>query len=106
MTAPEATILAPCTVVWSSRAKYWAVTVERCPLCHGKHCHGADDGPEPDLGWRASHCMEQREDYYLVETTGSLAARRRSPHGCLGEHCAVRIGHQVHRCSGCEWRAA
>jgi hypothetical protein len=97
---------APVSVVWSAHSRYWAVTVERCPLCGRKHCHGGGDGPEPDLGWRASHCLTHYEHYYLVETAASLAARQHTPAGCLGQHCAVRIGHQVHRCSGCEWGAS
>jgi hypothetical protein len=39
------TPLAPVTVVWSSRGRYWAVTVERCPLCGKRHHHGGGDGP-------------------------------------------------------------
>ena len=44
------TLHAPVTVVWSSRSRYWAVTVERCPLCGKRHHHGGGDGPEPALG--------------------------------------------------------
>src|SRR5687768_2787347 len=100
-------MIAPCTVVWSSRAKYWAVLIPRCPLCGRKHYHGGGDGPEPDLGWRASHCAEFHESYFLVETAVSLAARQAKPgpslpYACIGPECAVRIGHQIHRCSGCE----
>ena len=99
MTVPEETPLAPCTVVWSHRSKYWSVTVLRCPFCRRKHYHGGGDGPEPLLGSRVAHCVDGPGGTYdLIAET--------SPHGCLGEHCAVRIGHRVHRCSGCEWGAA
>jgi len=46
----------PATAVWSERARVWSLTVERCPFCGRKHHHGGNDGPEPDLGARRSHC--------------------------------------------------
>jgi hypothetical protein len=95
------TPLASVSVVWSSRGRYWAVTVERCPLCGKRHYHGGGDGPEPALGHRVAHCDEHDGSYELVETAASVAART-LPHGCAGPECAVRVGHQVHRCSGCK----
>ena len=93
--------LAPVTVAWSTRSHYWAVTVERCPLCGRKHYHGGGDGPEPALGHRLAHCIQHTGGYELVETEASIAART-LPHGCIGPECAVAIGPgQWSRCSGC-----
>src|SRR5215212_1903368 len=92
---------APVSVVWSSRGRYWAVVVERCPLCDRKHFHGGGDGPEPALGARVAHCHEHRGSYELVETAASRAART-LPYGCIGSECAVEIGPgRRSRCSGC-----
>jgi hypothetical protein len=66
----------PVSVVWSSRGRYWAVTVERCPLCGKRHYHGGGDGPEPALGDRVAHCGERGGSYELVETAASRAQRR------------------------------
>ena len=63
------------SVVWSPRGRYWAVTIERCPLCSTRHHHGGGDGPEPALGNRVAHCDEHDGNYDLVETAASIAAR-------------------------------
>jgi hypothetical protein len=89
------------SVVWSSRGRYWAVTVPRCPLCGKRHHHGGGDGAEPALGSRVAHCDQHDGSYELIETAASIAART-LPDGCVGPACAVHIGHQVHRCSGCQ----
>jgi hypothetical protein len=87
------------SVVWSARSRYWAVTVERCPLCHGKHYHGAGSGDTPDLGARRSHCITgPGGTYELIETAASIAART-LPYGCID--CAVETAQGVSRCSGC-----
>jgi hypothetical protein len=93
---------APVSVVWSSRSRYWAVTVLRCPYCQRKHFHGGGDGSEPDLGARRSHCITgDGGTYELIETAESLAART-LPDGCIGPACAVEIGPgRRSRCSGC-----
>jgi hypothetical protein len=97
----DGTLHAPVSVVWSSRSRYWAITVERCPLCGRKHYHGGGDGPEPSLGARVAHCHEHRGSYELIETAASIAARA-LPHGCVGPECAVEIGPgRRSRCSGC-----
>jgi hypothetical protein len=89
------------SVVWSSRSRYWAVTVERCPLCGKRHHHGGGDGPEPALGHRVAHCVDHAGSYELIETPASRAART-LPHGCIGPACAVAVGPgQRSRCSGC-----
>jgi hypothetical protein len=95
------TPLALCAVVWSARGRYWPVTVLQCPLCRRKHFHGAGDGPDPDLGARVAHCWDRSGSYELLETPASIAART-LPQGCIGPECAVRIDHQVHRCTGCD----
>src|SRR5215213_5159759 len=82
---------APVSVVWSSRGRYWAVTVERCPLCQGNHHLGGGDGPEPALGNRVARCDAHDGSYDLIETEASIAART-LPHGCIGPGCAVAIG--------------
>jgi hypothetical protein len=64
------------SVVWSSRGRYWAVTVEPCPLCGKRHYHGGGDGPEPALGDRVAHCGEHDGSYELVETAESIAQRK------------------------------
>src|SRR5215212_9505237 len=92
---------APVTVTWSSRSRYWAVTIERCPLCGKRHHHGGGDGPELALGHRVAHCVDHAGSYELVETAASIAART-VPYGCVGPECAVHVGHQVHRCAGCQ----
>jgi hypothetical protein len=95
------TPLAPATVAWSSRGRYWAVVVERCPFCGRKHYHGGGDGPEPALGHRVAHCVDHAGSYELIETAASIAART-LPHGCVGSGCAVAVGPgQRARCSGC-----
>jgi len=88
------------SVVWSSRGRYWAVTVERCPLCSKRHHHGGGDGPEPDLGHRVAHCGDQAGSYELIETASSIAART-LPHGFIGPNCAVATDRGRDRCSGC-----
>src|SRR5215217_8896749 len=92
------TPLASVTVAWSSRSRYWAVTVERCPLCGKRHHHGGGDGPEPALGHRVAHCDEHDGGYELVETAASIAART-LPYGCID--CAAETAQGVSRCSGC-----
>jgi hypothetical protein len=65
------------TAEWSERSRYWALTVLRCPFCGKKHYHGGCSGPEPDLGFRASHCLEERGSYELVLAPAlSLVGRR------------------------------
>jgi len=97
----DGTLYAPVAVAWSSRSRYWAITVERCPLCGKRHFHGGGDGPEPDLGNRVAHCDAHDGSYELVETAASLAARA-LPRGCIGPECVVEIGPgQRSRCSGC-----
>jgi hypothetical protein len=73
--AAQETPLAAVTVVWSARGRYWAVTVELCPLCGERHHHGGGDGSEPALGDRVAHCNQHRGDYELVETAASITAR-------------------------------
>ena len=87
------------SVVWSSRGRFWAVTVERCPLCGKRHHHGGGDGPEPALGARVAHCDAHDGNYELIETAASIAART-LPHGCVD--CAVETAQGLSRCSGCE----
>src|SRR5215212_11677957 len=93
---------APVSVVWSSRGRYWAVTVERCPLCGKRHHHGGGSDKTPDLGYRNSHCITgPGGTYELIETPASIAARTLL-HGCVGSGCAVAVGPgQRARCSGC-----
>ena len=79
----DATPDALVSVVWSARSRYWAVTVERCPFCQGKHYHGGGDGPEPALGHRVAHCDSHHGGYELIETAASIAARK-LPYGCIG----------------------
>jgi hypothetical protein len=97
------TPIAAVAVVWSSRGRYWAVTIERCPLCGKRHYHGGGDGPETALGARVAHCMTgPGGTYELIETAASIAART-LPHGCIGPACAVDVGPgRRSRCSGCE----
>jgi hypothetical protein len=52
------------TIAWSERSKYWSLTVMRCPFCQGRHSHGGGDGPEPALGFRASHCATRESGTY------------------------------------------
>jgi hypothetical protein len=95
------TPLAPVTVAWSARNRYWAVLVEHCPFCQGKHYHGGGDGPEAALGARVAHCGKHDGGYELVETASSIAART-LPHGYIGPGCAVEVGPgRRSRCSGC-----
>src|SRR5829696_3910865 len=82
---------APVSVVWSSRGRYWAVTIEPCPLCGKRHHHGGGDGPEPALGHRVAHCVDHAGSYELIETAASRAART-LPYGCIGPECSVEIG--------------
>jgi hypothetical protein len=89
------------SVVWSPRGRYWAVTVERCPLCGKRHHHGAGSGDTPDLGARRSHCITgPGGTYELIETADSIAART-LPYGCVGPECAVQTDRGRDRCSGC-----
>jgi hypothetical protein len=74
----DGTLHAPVSVVWSSRGRYWAVTVDRCPLCDRKHYHGGGDGPEPALGDRVAHCWDHAGSYELIETAASIAQRKAS----------------------------
>jgi hypothetical protein len=98
--APD-TLPASVTVVWSARDRYWAVTVERCPLCGKRHDHGSGDDPEPALGHRVAHCVDHAGGYELIEIKSSIAAQA-LPHGCIGPECAVEIGPgRRSRCSGC-----
>ncbi len=44
--------------------------VEKCPVCGGKHTHGAGVGredPRHFLGHRAGHCFVSNHGYVLVE---------------------------------------
>ena len=91
---------APVSVMWSSRGRYWAVTVEHCLLCGKRHHHGGGHGPEPALGHRVAHCADSAGGYELVETAASIAARR-LPYGCIGPDCAVETARGRDRCSGC-----
>jgi hypothetical protein len=97
------TPLAPVTVAWSSRSRYWAVTVARCPFCGKRHHHGGGSDETPGLGYRNSHCITgPGGTYELIETAASIAART-LPHGCIGPACAVDVGPgRRSRCSGCE----
>jgi hypothetical protein len=95
------TPLALVSVAWSSRGRYWAVTVERCPLCGKRHHHGGGDGPEPALGNRVAHCDGHDGSYELIETAASIAART-LPYGCIGPECAVESDRGLDRCSGCQ----
>src|SRR4051812_27851107 len=80
----EGALHAPVSVVWSSRGRYWAVTVERCPLCGRKHYHGGGGDETPGLGYRNSHCITgPGGTYELIETAASIAART-LPFGCIG----------------------
>jgi hypothetical protein len=69
--------VAPCVVTWSVRGRFWSAAVPRCPLCGGKHGHGAGDGEEPDLGHRNAHCVTDSGSYELVETPVSIEERAR-----------------------------
>jgi hypothetical protein len=89
------------SVVWSSRGRYWAVTIESCPLCGRTHHHGGGDGPEPALGHRVAHCVDRAGGYELIETATSIAART-VPYGCIGPGCAVATDRGLDRCSGCQ----
>ena len=87
------------TARWSAREHVWLLTVTHCPFCGRPHHHGGGGDSVPDMGFRASHCVTGPGGTYdLIAETSS--------DGCLGPQCAVRIGHQVHRCSGCERGAA
>ena len=55
--------VALCTVRWFRGI--WSITVPVCPLCGEEHSHGGNDGPEPTLGHRVSHCGHG--GYHLVE---------------------------------------
>ena len=82
------------SVVWSSRDRYWAVTVERCPFCGRKHHHGGGNGEAPDLGARRAHCITGLGGTY------ELVAAPPLPHGCPGCHVVTDRG--IDRCSGCQ----
>jgi hypothetical protein len=69
-TAPPA----PCVVAWSERSRYWAVVV---PRCGRTHYHGGGTGEHPDLGHRASHCLDRSGSYELAETDESRRERAR-----------------------------
>lgn len=71
----ETAPVAECTVAWSERSRFWAVTVPACPLCGKRHYHGGGTGPAPDLGHRAAHCVTGSGSYELVETEASRIAR-------------------------------
>ena len=53
------------------RGDPWTWVVTRCPLCAGRHVHGAGDGADPRafLGHRVAHCVERvpLDGYVLVE---------------------------------------
>jgi hypothetical protein len=66
----------PATAVWSARSGIWSLTVERCCFCGKRHHHGGNDGPEPDLGARQSHCITgEGGAYILIEAPESIEAR-------------------------------
>jgi hypothetical protein len=67
--------IAWCAVRWDG--DYWAVVVERCPLCSRRHHHGGGADAAPDLGHRQSHCLDRFGSYDLVETAASRIARDR-----------------------------
>jgi hypothetical protein len=53
-------------IAWSERGSYWAITVERCPFCQGKHYHGGGDDSRPDFGYRLSHCIDRPSRTYEI----------------------------------------
>lgn len=56
----------PTFAEWSARSNVWALLIT-CPYCHRVHMHGGGHGPEPDYGYRATHCLEiGNPDYRLV----------------------------------------
>jgi hypothetical protein len=55
----------------AGRGDPWTWVVAHCPLCTGRHIHGAGDGTNPRalLGHRVAHCVERvsLNGYVLVE---------------------------------------
>jgi len=60
----------PATAVWSERSRVWCLTVLDCPYCHRKHHHGGNDGEQPDLGARVSHCITGAGGTYILVPAG------------------------------------
>ncbi len=58
----------------------WTWVVPRCPLCAGRHVHGAGmtrEGARDLLGHRVAHCVEHvpLDGYVLVEAEGARGSR-------------------------------
>lgn len=51
----------------------FSLVVKRCPLCSKQHVHGGGSGERPILGTRVSHCLQDCDEYLLVDAEGGAA---------------------------------